>query len=261
MESCKLCKGRPCLNDGAACREGGACGSGLCFQGACVAECPPGFSPCKGSCRAERVLRYGEEYACEFECASLMGRDGSCIECVVDADCTRGLCNPELGRCVEYYNGTFRCDLAGEGFVPCEEAGRCVLPASKAHGQPYSCEVECLSGRGEDGVCALTREERFFVAGAVILVAILAFLSLFLGVKYALESHRLGPLKREAAGLRRALAEREEELRRAKVAKEELRKQLAQRITELKELLKVVAQREARARSRGASKRAPTEKE
>lgn len=171
---CKPCCSGDCLNDGVSCTKSCECGSAICHN-VCVQTCPEGFGNCSNMCVPASVKRNNEPYNCEFECASGKGKNGQCLECWTDAHCTKGICNNELGICVEYYNGIFKCNLKGEGYVPCSEIKTCVLPSSKENGGGYACETECSSGYGRGGVCKMHPIQRSIslcIYGIVFLVIV-----------------------------------------------------------------------------------------
>jgi len=121
-----------------------------------IVPCPEGKRNCDDiACVTPTIKLNGENYLCEWECKSGAGIEGVCIECKNNDYCQKGVCNIELGNCVEFYNGTHNCNIIGEGYRACEEIQRCVLPSSKKNGQRYSCMFECQSKYGKNGVCAI----------------------------------------------------------------------------------------------------------
>jgi hypothetical protein len=235
---CTLCAGLPCLNDGMRCQSSAACGSGLCHDHTCVQRCPEDLFSCNGTCLRAGELRSGESFSCESQCRTGMGRDGRCIECTSDRQCTRGICDPVRGQCVEYYDdgtgGRFSCALAGRDYVPCHESTTCVLPGSRQSGESYACAVECASGFGRDGRCwpsptALT----LWTIGCLLFVLLLA-----LTYHYRHGYRRLAvvPSEQRARTLHETLGEKQKAIRVLHAEKEELGRQLVQLKQELRQV-------------------------
>ena len=182
--TCSKCNGQDCINDGLESNDPALCGGGLVENGRCAAHCSDGYLNCHDICLPVGTKDAGSTYECDFECQSGRGEDGKCIECTNDDQCTLGVCNLELRKCTEYYNGNFGCNIAGKDYIPCEDSKTCVLPSSKKNGAGYSCETECISGRGVDGVCRMNIKSIIMYAIGVLIFLILVIVIIIIGAKY-----------------------------------------------------------------------------
>ncbi len=87
------------------------------------------------------------------------------IQCKENSQCGSGICNmagfcghEEEIICNEWLPGTENCN------------NQCLTPLSKAIGEPYSCDWECSSKTGEEGICQRSPPSKYLFIGILILL-------------------------------------------------------------------------------------------
>ncbi|MCP3682891.1 MAG: hypothetical protein GY861_09395 [bacterium] len=202
-----------------SCSSDGECGFGVCnINGYCgnekIVPCSSGTQNCQNlSCETPGAKKFGEAFSCVWECKSGVGSDGICKlndkeECSSDSDCFSGMCNI-AGVCGEFVACPNRKQKCNDEL--------CVFPSVKKVGQAYSCEWECKSGVGEDGVCKesfMTLVKRFILFTA--LIALIIALTIFL-IKRATGEGPLRKLRKQINELEKQREEKKQDFRKAEI--------------------------------------------
>jgi hypothetical protein len=157
--------------------------------------------------------------------------------CVNDKECGSGICNI-AGFCgqekvVNCPNGKLNCD-----------DWTCLYPSNKSIGEGYSCEWECISGFGKEGVCKETNEKvmkdrTIFIVITLFVLAISLFLIIISNNKKIWDNKRK---KESAKAKEKAKKEGKEIIKKSKKesakAKEKAKKEGKEIIKKSKEELK-----------------------
>ncbi|MBI2449077.1 hypothetical protein HYV49_02150 [Candidatus Pacearchaeota archaeon] len=95
------------------------------------------------------------------------------IECNIDVECGSGVCN------IAGYCGSQKVIDCSEDLQNCNNQS-CLEPKIKEKGQSYSCEFECKSGYGKDGICSTPLKEKVLKWFILIIFVVILILVIYL---------------------------------------------------------------------------------
>jgi hypothetical protein len=160
------------LDDGSTCCENSQCKSGKCEDAVCVGctsngDCDAETQYCtdQGACVAKKELDAlcGSNDECQTgQCEGIQQKQ--CV-CGVSEDCPEGqYCSAILGVKNSCQDATAECESCTPGLGECGVGGecnvaaefsfpKCIIPSSKAPGEPCCRDKQCISNSCENDVC------------------------------------------------------------------------------------------------------------